>query len=132
MIGLLADHDVEGAVQLIWARFSDDEWHEFQVSSLALLSDVGLALNASDREIWLLCQSEGRLLLTGNRNMRGPESLEAVIRTLGDIVSLPVLTIADPKRVETDGTYCELCAYRVADIALELSRYRGTARLFIP
>jgi hypothetical protein len=58
--------------------------------------------------------------------------LEAVIRELGDVRSLPVLTIADPERVLADTAYRELCAYRIADIALELEGNRGTSRLFIP
>lgn len=132
MIGLLADHDVEGLARLIWAQFAEEDWRALNLSSLVFLSDIGLAATASDREIWLYCQREERLLLTANRNMRGVDSLESVIRELSNVDSLPVLTLADPKRVETDGTYRELCAYRIADIALELKDYRGTLRQFIP
>jgi len=132
MIGILADHDVELQARLIWAQFSERDWQLMQLSSLAMVADVALLPTASDREIWLACQRADLILLTANRNMRGSDSLESVIRELGNEQSLPVLTIADPERVVFDAAYRELCAYRVADIALELERNRGTARLFIP
>ena len=132
MIGILADHDTALQARLIWAQVSVLDWRRLQVSSLAVLGDEGLPPSASDRAIWLVCQHVGLLLLTANRNMEGPDSLEAVIRELGDANSLPVLTIADPDRVLFDSAYRELCAYRIADIALELEANRGTARLFIP
>jgi hypothetical protein len=132
MIGLLADHDVERQARLIWAQFSPRDWEGMHVSSLAMVTDVGLLASASDREIWLACQRTERVLLTANRNMEGVDSLEAVIRELGDASSLPVLTIADPDRVLFDADYREMCAYRIADIALELEKNLGTARLFIP
>jgi hypothetical protein len=132
MIGILADHDVVRQARLIWAQFSERDWQSLGVSSLAMIADEGLSPSASDREIWLVCQRVGRLLLTANRNMEGPDSLEAVIRELGKAQSLPVLTIADPDRSLFDAGYRELCAYKIADVALDLDRNRGTARLFIP
>lgn len=132
MIGLLADHDVVLQAQLIWAQFSPADWQGMSVTSLAFLRNLNLTINSTDREIWLACQRDERILLTANRNMRGQDSLEAVVRELGRANSLPVLTIADPKRILVDAAYRELCAYRIADIALALDANRGTARLFIP
>lgn len=132
MIRLLADHDVERHSRLVWGQFSEVEWHGISISSLAMLADAGLPRTATDREIWSYCQQAGCLLITANRNMKGADSLEAVIRELGTATSLPVLTIADPERVLEDALYRELCAYRIADIALELDGNRGCARLFIP
>jgi len=71
-------------------------------------------------------------LLTANRNMRGEDSLEAVIRQLAGPDSLPVLTLADPDRVQIDPPYRELCAYAIAAIAIDLREFRGITRLFIP
>jgi len=42
-------------------------------------ADVGLRFNASDREVWMVCQSEKIVLITANRNDEGPDSLEATI-----------------------------------------------------
>jgi hypothetical protein len=132
MIGLLADHDVERHARLIWAQFSDDDWLGMQVSSLRTLAEAGIPRDASDRVIWMYCQAERRLLLTGNRNMHGSDSLEATIRQLRSPDSLPVLTIANRQRVLMDAVYRELCAYRIADVALNLTTNLGTDRLFLP
>jgi len=132
MIGLLVDHNIERHGLLIWAQFEVVDWQSMNLSSLATLDQLGIDANASDREIWLYCQHEGHLLLTANRNMDGENSLEAVIRRHGRRDSLPVLTLADPDRVLEDAAYRELCAYRIAGIALELDSSRGITRLFVP
>jgi len=102
------------------------------VASFATLDQVGVDSAATDREIWLRCQRDELLLLTANRNMRGDDSLEAVIRQLAGAESLPVLTLADADRILTSATYRELCAYRIAEIALDLKACRGITRMFIP
>jgi hypothetical protein len=132
MIGLLADHNIERQARLIWAQFLPADWASMNVSSLAMITDLGLLPSASDRDVWLACQRTQRILLTANRNMESPDSLEAVIRELGDANSLPVLTIADPDQALFDSGYREICAYCIANVALELNSNRGTARLFIP
>jgi hypothetical protein len=132
MIGLLVDHNIERHGRLIWTQFAAVEWQAMNLSSLATLDQLGIGANASDREIWLFCQHESFLLLTANRNMDGDDSLEAVIRKHGRHDSLPVLTLADPDRVLEDAAYRELCAYRIAGIALDLDHSRGITRVFIP
>jgi hypothetical protein len=132
MIGLLVDHNIERHGQLLWAQFSAADWRAMQVSSLATLLDAGLSHHASDLELWLFCQRRWMLLLTANRNQRGEDSLQAVLDELKDSQSVPVLTLANSNRVLVDPIYRELCAYRIADIALDLRCYLGTARVFIP
>jgi len=132
MIGLLADHNIERQGRLLWSQFNEIQWHAMQVSSITSLVDVGLSPEASDREVWSLCQQQGMLLLTANRNRRGEDSLQAVLEELNKSASLPVLTLSNANRVLADSVYRELCAYRIADVALELVRYLGTARVFIP
>jgi hypothetical protein len=39
------------------------------------LSDLALAPNTPDDELWRFCQTEGLVLVTGNRNEAGPDSL---------------------------------------------------------
>jgi hypothetical protein len=42
------------------------------------------------------------------------------------------LTIGDPNRVMTDGEYAERVAVQILDILLDIERYRGTRRVFVP
>jgi hypothetical protein len=132
MIGLLIDHNIERHGRLIWAQFAEADWLAMHVSSLAFIAQTNLTVDATDREIWNYCQRQGLLLLTANRNQQGEDSLQTVLEQFASASTLPVLTIASTYRVLGDSTYRELCAYRIADIALELPRYLGTARLFIP
>jgi hypothetical protein len=132
MIGLLVDHNIEQHGRLLWTQFNEADWRAMQVSSLTTLLEGGLGHEVTDRELWLFCQRRKMLLLTANRNRRGVDSLQAVLDELNDSASLPILTLANANRVLVDATYRELCAYRIADIALELQRHLGTARLFIP
>jgi hypothetical protein len=57
---------------------------------------LGLAFNALDALIWATCQREGLVLITGNRNDDGPDSLEATIRNENQPDSLPVFTMPTP------------------------------------
>jgi len=132
MIGVLVDHNIERHGQLLWGQFTPADWQGMQVSTFWSLIDVGLVASATDHIIWQYCQAHSLLLLTANRNERGDDSLQAVIEHLGDIDSLPVLTLANPNRVLADAMYRELCSYRIADVALTLESVRGTGRLFIP
>jgi hypothetical protein len=132
MIGLLADHNIEQHGRLIWEQFGVADWRAMNIASFATLNQLGIDSRATDREIWLRCQRDEWLLLTANRNMHGDDSLEVVIRQLGGAESLPVLTLADADRVLVSAAYREVCAYRIAEIALDLTACRGITRLFIP
>jgi hypothetical protein len=131
MIALLSDHDIEWHASLIWSIFTVEQWRALGVASLSTMLEVGLDPEDSDREIWQFCQKQGLLLLTGNRNMDGPDSLGQTIEDLNGPGALPVLTIGVRERV-LDAAYREDCVYRIADIVTELDRVRGTGRLFIP
>jgi hypothetical protein len=131
MIRLLADHNLVQQARLIWNVFEQGDWLHFQLGGLAFFSDVGLPINASDRTIWMACQSESLLLLTANRNDDGIDSLTNVISELNHPRALPVLTVAQPRSI-AEFVYREDCAYRIADVALALDRVRGSGRLYIP
>ena len=131
MINLLSDNDVELYMELIRTVFTDHEWNEFGVQGISTLRECGLDPKSSDKAIWLYCQAHAMLLVTGNRNEKGPDSLGRVIGELNLPEHLPVLTIAMPGRV-SQMNYREDCAYRIADIAMALDRVRGSGRLFIP
>jgi hypothetical protein len=126
MIGLLSDHDIEFYAGLLWSHFTVPEWQGFGVSCLATFRDLEIEIESSDREVWSYCQEHGFLLVTANRNMDESDSLEATIRELGHAAALPILTISRPKRL-MNAPYREDCAYRIADIVIDLARYRARA-----
>ncbi len=71
------------------------------------------------------------VLLTANRNKDGEESLQQAIIEQNQPASYPVVTIANPDRmVERD--YRNRCATRLAEICMDIERYLGTGRLYIP
>jgi hypothetical protein len=131
MIGLLSDHDVEFYVRLLWSQFDAGQWQIFGIDRFATFQDLQIDVRSSDREIWHYCQQHDLVLVTANRNMDDENSLEAVLRQLVQPDSLPVLTIVRPQRL-ANLSYREDCAYRIADIAIDLPRYRGTGRQFVP
>ena len=132
MIGVLVDHNIELHGRLFGTQFVPAEWQGMEVSAFLSLAECGLGVDANDREIWMYCQTHSLALLTANRNKRGDDSLQQVLEQLGSGNSLPVLTLASADRVLQDAAYRELCAYRIADVALAMESLRGTGRLFIP
>jgi hypothetical protein len=131
MIRLLTDHNIPFQAKLIWSVFRPLDWQAMGVAGLLQFRDIGLPETATDRELWLTCQTQSLLLLTANRNAEGDDSLTAVIAELNHPQALPVLTIGRGDQVE-EFAYREVCAYRIADIATQLELFLGTARLFIP
>ncbi len=71
-------------------------------------------------------------MITGNRNKRGPDSLEAVIQSQNQPDSLPVFTIADPDRVLQDRLYAEQVTERLLGYLMRIDDVRGTGRIYVP
>jgi hypothetical protein len=135
MRGILADINVgkqRDAVLTIWAS---DTWRDLW-SGLGLVVEnfpgLGLAFDASDAVIWRTCQREGLVLVTGNRNQRGPDSLESVIQDENQPDSLPVITLADADRVLRDRLYAEPVAEALLDYLMRIDEVRGVGRLYVP
>ena len=83
MRGILADINVGKQRRAILAIWATDTWRDLWNAlalSVASFPSLGLSYDASDALIWETCQREGLVLITGNRNKRGPDSLEAVIQ----------------------------------------------------
>jgi hypothetical protein len=72
------------------------------------------------------------LLITGNRNAQGEESLEMNIRENRTSDSLPVFTISDPNRIMRDREYAERVAARLIEFLTDLDRLAGSGRLYLP
>jgi hypothetical protein len=135
MQGILADINVEGqrdAILSIWTSAGwRDLWHGLGLV-VANFPTLGLPYNASDAVIWTTCQREGLVLITGNRNKRGPDSLEAVIQRENQPDSLPVITIADTDRVLQDRLYAEKVAERLLEYLFRIDEVRGAGRVYVP
>ncbi len=130
---VLSDHNCRGHAKAIFHSLEHLDYKELLGMELRFFEDVGLVQEAPDETVWSLCQTQGYLLLTGNRTAKDKEeSLEFLIHQQADPDILPVVTVGDLNRVLVDRDYCELCAERLAEIVLELGTYRGVTRLFLP
>jgi hypothetical protein len=132
---LAIDSNVEGHVAVLLDICSRSEWTtiwKFLDVSVVTFSELGLEHSSKDTDVWTAVQRADAVLITGNRNHDGPESLEAVIRSSNTEQSLPVVTLADPDRILSDEAYRNRTVERLLDVLLELEQYRGTGRLFIP
>ncbi len=135
MPGLLADVNIEGQFVVLLGVLESKEWHDLWRElnvTVYNLDDLGLPTDASDLELWQRCQERDLVLLTANRNLEGDDSLEATIRRLNRSESLPVLTLSNPLRIIQDKRYAHLVAERLCEYLIEIDRYRGTGRIFLP
>ena len=135
MLGLLADVNFRGQLQALLRICNSPAWQDVWASlgvSVRSFEDIGLLDDASDATVWACCQSEGIVLVTDNRNQKGPDSLDATIRMRTLPSSLPVVTIANTKRVLRDRRYAERVAVRLMEVLIDIDLYRGVGRIFIP
>ena len=132
---LLSDHDVQGHVSrlmdicqlLPWV----DLWRDLDCT-ICTFEEFDLPVDATDAAIWQVCQDHNILLITGSRNAESPESLEMTIRQRNASNCLPVLTLADPDRIQRDRHYAESIVERLFDILIDPDALRGTGRLYLP
>lgn len=135
MKGILTDNDVRGQVDYLVALVEAEPWQEFWKDlALPLLrfEDLGLSPSATDQEVWERCQAEEVVLITGNRNLSGPDSLEATIRRQNTPQALPVFTIADVNKVNASKAYAEQIVEALLDYLQRIEKVRGAGRLFLP
>ena len=131
MIKILVDHHLEGLAEHLERILAAADWLELAAIRFITLSEAGLTNESSDRAVWRLAQAQQMVLLTANRNMKGEDSLEATLREEVSVSSLPVITISSIRHLEVH-EYRARCAARLLDILVDLDRYIGTPRLFIP
>ena len=99
---------------------------------MATFEELGLDRGANDAELWRICQHQQIVLITNNRNARGPDSLEMIVREENQPDSLPVFTLASPERLRADRTYAEQTAMRLLEYLVYLDELRGAGRIFLP
>jgi hypothetical protein len=135
MIQVMCDQDVLGLAQAVLARCRQPDWKpvwdELGIEVITF-ADLRLDVDAADAEIWIACQTNQIVLLTGNRNAEGPDSLEVTIRKRNAPDSLPVFTFADLRRLKHDRAYQELVAERLLEKLIDLDALRGTGRIYLP
>lgn len=127
----LADHDVEGQATVLFGLLAAEGWLDLLPLELVTLPEVGLGIDTSDREVWRCAQSREILLLTANRSMSDPHSLERTIREENTPTSLPVITVANAQRLD-ERDYRDRCALRLVEILVDVEHYLGAGRLYIP
>jgi hypothetical protein len=133
--GILADNDVLGQVDYLVARMQSEPRREFWEDlglRLFHFEDMSLAPTATDLEIWQCCQAEQVVLITGNRTLSGPDSLEATIRQHNTADCLPVFTIADVNKVNTSNLYADQVIETMLDYLQRIEALPGAGRLYIP
>ena len=135
MLRIMSDNDVLGLVERLIDICQTPAWIEFWLNldcTLCTFADFQLPANASDATVWQTCQDNELILITANRNKEDSDSLETAIGQSNQPNCLPVLTLADPKRVGRDRTYAEAVVERLLDILDAIDSYRGTGRLYLP
>ncbi len=135
MLRIISDNDVLGHVSRLMDVCEAPPWTELWNDLecvLCTLEDLNLTDDVTDAVLWQACQDHEIVLITGNRNADGPESLEVTIRQRNRPDCLPVLTLADPDRIARDPGYRELVVERLFDVLIDIDSLRGTGRLYLP
>jgi hypothetical protein len=133
--GILPDVNIEGHFQVLLRLLQQDHRSEFWAHlrlRTPTFGELGLAADTTDLVVWQMCQREGLVLVTANRNYEGSDSLEAAIRTLTTATSLPVLTLASPEQVLHGRDYAARVADRLLEVLFEIDRHLGAGRLYLP
>ncbi len=138
MRGLLTDVNVQGHLAYLVRLLSAAELLPFLNESgieLVTFRDLNLHPETSDRELWELCQRDGWVLLTENRNHDGPDSLGITIAESWQPGHLPVLTLSNKTRFERDPRYAQQVANDVAELLYGIQvngEYRESPRINVP
>jgi hypothetical protein len=128
---VLLDHHLKKQGILLWATIGSEGWLKLLDIPMLTFEDVGLPIDSRDRAVWRFAQEKHLILLTGNRNKDGSDSLEQTIRNENTPDSLPVVTVGITDRLE-ERAYREQCAERLVEIVLNIENYLGVGRIYIP
>jgi uncharacterized protein with PIN domain len=130
-MNFLIDYNLRGQAALLWGTIAAEGWLELMPIRFVGFEEVGLLANSSDRLVWEVAQTNQMIILTANRNMKGKDSLEQIIREENTRRSLPVVTIGNKERLD-EQSYRERCTSRLVEILLDLENYMGVGRVYIP
>jgi hypothetical protein len=135
MRGTMADNDIQGQMKALVFLLRSEEWRDIWSSlnlTVRTFGELSLDVSVPDAELWHMCQREQIVLVTGNRNKTGPDSLETTIEAHGTPNSLPVLTVASPKQVLFSRDYADRVVESLLQYLLAIDNFRGTGRLWLP
>ncbi|MEA5578571.1 ACP S-malonyltransferase [Anabaena sp. UHCC 0451] len=127
----LVDYNLDGYALLLLGILAKRGWLELISIRFVTFREVELSMDTSDRIIWHYAQANQMMILTANRNMKGEDSLEQVMREENTPISFPVITIGNLARMD-EYDYREQCADRLVEIVLDIDNYLGVGRLFVP
>lgn len=127
----LVDYNLDGYALVFLGLLTKQGWLEFMSIQFVTFREARLSMNSSDRIVWNYAQENQMIILTANRNMKGDESLEEVMRKENTATSFPVVTIGNLDRFD-EFDYRERCVERLIEIILDIEHYMGAGRLFIP
>lgn len=127
----LIDYNLDGYAVVFLGILAKGGWLELISVRFITFREAGLLMDSSDRVVWRFAQANQMIILTANRNMKGEDSLEKVMREENTTDSFPVVTIGDLKRLD-EFDYREQCVDRLIEIVLDIENYVGVGRLFIP
>lgn len=130
-MNFLIDYNLRGQATLLWGTIAAEGWLELLPIRFVGFEEVGLLENSNDRLVWQIAQANQMIILTANRNMKGDDSLEQVIREDNTLTSFPVVTIGNKERLD-EQSYRGRCASRLVEIMFDLDNYLGVGRIYIP
>ncbi|MEQ8997227.1 MAG: ACP S-malonyltransferase [Coleofasciculus sp. B1-GNL1-01] len=130
-MNFLVDYNLDGYALVFLGILTKGAWLEFLSIQFVTFTEAGLSMDSSDRLVWSYAQANHKMILTANRNMKGDDSLEQVIREENRSNSFPVVTIGSLERLD-EFDYRERCVERLIEIVLDIENYMGVGRLFIP
>ena len=90
---VLADYNLNRQAILISGSLVTGEWLDLAPIRLVTFEVVHLPADSNDRIVWRFAQANEMPLLTANRNAKGEDSLEQVMREEIMPDSLPIITI---------------------------------------
>lgn len=127
----LVDYNLDGYAVVLLGILAKNGWLELLSIRFVTFRETDLSMDSSDREVWYYAQANQMMILTANRNMKGEESLEQVMREENTPTSFPVITIGNLDRID-EYDYREQCVERLIEIIIDIDNYLGVGRLFIP
>ena len=127
----LVDYNLDGYALVFLGILTKLGWLELISIRFVTFKEAGLSMESNDRVVWCFAQANQMMILTANRNMKGEDSLEQVMRQENITDSFPVVTIGDIERLD-EFDYRERCVDRLIEIAIDIDNYIGAGRLFIP
>jgi hypothetical protein len=130
-ITILLDHNLVGHLIFLEAGMKETGGDQIVTLVFKRLRDFGLPNDSTDQEIWRFVQEHRLILLTHNRNSDDETSLQATILRENTPDSLPLLTVSNKDDLAlTD--YRQRAIHKLVEYAVDLDRYLGVDRMYIP